>query len=151
MFPALAQVLATTPLPAYAFSRAAKLPSTVRRLIATTGSTIDTTGLELYRRLLMDSGHVDATLSMMANWRLTELIRDMPRLRLPILFMVGGNDRAVPPETSFRASVRIHGARVEGFPGLGHLLHEEAPEVAARVVRDFLFHDREQDLDTSWP
>ena len=67
VFPALAQVLSMTPLPAFAFSRAARLPSTVRRAIASTGSTIDATGLDLYRWLLMDSGHVDATLCMMAQ------------------------------------------------------------------------------------
>ena len=138
VFPALAQILSLTPLPAYAFSRAARLPSTVRQAIATTGSVIDATGLDLYRWLLMDSGHVDATLCMMAHWRLDELLADLPRLGLPTLFMVGVNDRAVPPDTSFRASRRIKGSRVEAFPGLGHLLHEEAPDLSARAVREFL-------------
>jgi magnesium chelatase accessory protein len=138
VFPALAQVLATTPLPAYAFSRAARFPSTVRRAIASTGSTIDATGLDLYRWLLMDAGHVDATLRMMANWKLTELVGDLPRLRAPTLFIVGANDRAVTPATSFRASGRIERARVEVLEGLGHLLHEEAPDAAVRVLRGFL-------------
>jgi magnesium chelatase accessory protein len=138
VFPALAQILATTPLPAYAFSRAARFPSTVRRAIASTGSTIDATGLDLYRWLLMDAGHVDATLRMMANWKLTELVGDLPRLRVPILFVVGANDRAVPPATSFRAAGRIERAKVEILADLGHLLHEEAPDAAARVLRGFL-------------
>ena len=44
----------------------------------------------------------------------------------------------MPPDTSSRAARRIAGARVEVLPGLGHLLHEEAPEAAARLVRAFL-------------
>ena len=84
---------------------------------------------------------MDATLSMMAKWTLTGLIADLPRLRVPTLFVVGTNDRAVPPETSHRASGRIEGSRVEAFPGLGHLLHEEAPDATARILRDFLSPD----------
>lgn len=138
VFPILAQALALTPLPALAFSRAARLPATVRKAIASTGSRIDAAGLDLYRRLLSDRGHVDATLCMMANWRLGELVGDLPRLEVPALFVVGAEDRAVPPDTSSRAARRIAGARVEVLPGLGHLLHEEAPEAAARLVRAFL-------------
>lgn len=137
-FPALAQALAMTPLPAFAFSRAARLPGTVRKAIASTGSTIDGAGLDLYRRLLTDAGHVDATLRMMAKWRLGELAHDLPRLEIPTLFVVGAGDRAVPPDISRRAARRIPGARVEVLPSLGHLLHEEAPETAARLVRAFL-------------
>lgn len=138
VFPALARMLALTPLPAHVFSRAARLPSTVRRAIASTGSAIDPTGLELYRWLLMDVGHVDATLCMMANWNLQDLIGDLHRLDIPVLFIVGADDRAVPPSTSVNASRRIAGSRVETFPGLGHLLHEEAPETTAHAIRAFV-------------
>ncbi len=137
IFPALAQILSLTPFPAYALSRAARAPALVRMAISSTGSALDETGLELYRRLLMDSGHVDATLCMMANWKLETLLQDLPRLRAPTLFMVGSNDRAVPPDTSLGASRRIPGARVASCPGLGHLLHEEAPAETVHAVREF--------------
>lgn len=138
VFPALAQVLSLTSLPAFAFSRAARLPSAVRRAIASTGSTLDATGLDLYRRLLTDSGHLDATLCMMARWNLAEVLPDLARLRTPTLFLVGANDRAVPPEVSFRASRRVGGSRVEVMPGLGHLLQEEAPGATAQAIRAFV-------------
>ena len=137
-FPLLAQLLSLTPLAAYAFSRAARLPPTVRRAIASTGSDLDATGFELYRLLLTDQGHVDATLCMMANWNLQEVMPELPQVRMPILFMVGTNDRAVAPETSFRASRRVEGSSVKPLPGLGHLAHEEIPSVIARSIRDFL-------------
>lgn len=138
VYPALARLLSISPLPAYAFSRAARFPSTVRRAIASTGSTLDAAGVDLYRRLLTDSGHLDATLCMMANWNLSEVMPDLPRLRMPTLFMVGAKDRAVAPDVSVRAARRIKGSRFEALPGFGHLVHEEAPKVAARVIRDFL-------------
>jgi magnesium chelatase accessory protein len=138
VFLALARLLSITPLPAYAFSRAARLPSTVRGAIASTGSTLDATGIDLYCRLLMDSGHVDATLCMMANWNLSEVMPDLARLGMPTLFMIGAKDRAVAPDISVRAARRIKGSRVAVLPGFGHLVHEEAPRVAARVIREFV-------------
>jgi magnesium chelatase accessory protein len=138
VFPALARLLSITPLPAYAFSRAARIRSTVRSAIASTGSTLDAAGVDFYRRLLMDSGHVDATLCMMANWNLLEVMSDLPRLRMPTLFMVGAKDRAVAPDISVRVAMRIKGSRVEALSGFGHLVHEEAPRVAARVIREFV-------------
>lgn len=137
VFPALARFLALTPFPALALSRAARAPAMVRTVISSTGSTIDAAGLDLYRRLLTDSGHVDATLCMMANWRLEALLDDLPRLAPPTLFIVGSNDRAVPPATSLRASRRIPNARTAMIPGVGHLLHEEAPAETARMIREF--------------
>lgn len=138
VFPALARFLSLTPFPAYALSRAARAPAMVRTVISSTGSTIDAAGIDLYRRLLSDSGHVDATLCMMANWDLAPLLDDLPRLAAPTLFIVGSSDRAVPPETSVRASRRIRDARTASLSGIGHLLHEEAPEEAARMIRAFV-------------
>jgi magnesium chelatase accessory protein len=138
IFPALARLLSITPLPSFAASRAARFSPTVRTAIASTGSTLDATGVDLYRRLLVDRGHLDATLCMLANWNLLEVMPDLPRLRAPTLFMVGANDRAVAPDVSIRASRRIEGSRVEAFPGFGHLVHEEAPGLVARVIREFV-------------
>jgi magnesium chelatase accessory protein len=75
---------------------------------------------------------------MLANWNLLEVMPDLPRLRAPTLFMVGANDRAVAPDVSIRASRRIGGSRVEAFEGFGHLVHEEAPGLVARVIREFV-------------
>jgi magnesium chelatase accessory protein len=138
VFPALAQLLAMTPLPAYAFSRAALFPSTIKRALDSTGSTIDAEGLDLYRRLLMDRHHVDATLCMMANWKLTGLMADLARLNVPALLIVGARDRAVPPEISLRASEQIEGSNAVSIDGYGHLIHEEAPELTSGVLRSFL-------------
>ena len=71
----------------------------------------------------------------MANWQLEPLWRDLPQLGLPLLLLVGANDRTLPPDQSWRAAARVAGARVVSLPGLGHLAHEEQPaQVLAHVL-----------------
>ena len=52
----------------------------VDRLIGDTGSRIDGIELDMYRRLARRSGHVGAAITMMAQWDLQPLVRDLPRL-----------------------------------------------------------------------
>lgn len=136
VFPALAQILSATPLAPLAFSRAARLAPIVPGAIASTGSRIDARGVDLYRRLLTDRTHVAATLSMMAHWRLGGLVADLKLLRAPAMFVAGAADRAVPPEMSLRAARRAAGASSQILPNLGHLLHEEVPQVATSIIAD---------------
>ncbi len=106
----------------------------VERLMRGTGSALDAQGLDLYRRLFRFPGHVAGTLGMMANWDLAALDRDLPRLAVPTLLIVGGSDKAISPDTAFRVQKRIPSARVELLRNLGHLAHEEAPEKVAGVI-----------------
>ncbi len=93
--------------------------------------------MSYYRRLFAKPGHVRGALGMMANWDLAALERDLGRLAVPLLLVVGGNDRAIRPEDAFRLRDRLPGTRVELLRGLGHLAHEEDPErVAALVAAD---------------
>lgn len=138
LFPAMAKMLALNPLTAALFARTAGSGQSVRSLITGTGSTLDDRGLALYRLLVRDRAHVDGTLGMMAGWRLDLLLEALPFIRTPTLFIAGDNDRAVPPDTSDRAAGRMPAARAVRLPGLGHLAHEEAPEVVAVLILDFL-------------
>lgn len=75
---------------------------------------------------------------MMAQWTLTGLIADLPKLETRALFLVANNDRTVPPETATKAANRMKHAEVERLDALGHLAHEEAPDqIAARITRYF--------------
>jgi len=135
LFPVLARALAVTPLTAMAFSATAGT-GTVRRLLAGTGSALDDRGVALYRALVGDRGHVDATLSMMAHWSLDGLIAALPDIAHPVTLITGDGDRAVPPATSRDAAARLPGGRHIAVPGLGHLMHEEAPEQVTDLIRD---------------
>jgi magnesium chelatase accessory protein len=137
LFPMMARALALNPFVAPTVSRMTT-PASVRRLIEGTGSRIDPLGLALYRACVSDSRHVDGALTMMAQWR-PEILRDrLRRIEVPTLFIVGTQDRAVPPETAEQAATEMPRARVETLPGLGHLAHEEEPGTVAARIEAFL-------------
>jgi len=73
LFPAMAKVLAATPFTAEVFCATAT-PTNVQKLIAGTGSQLDAQGHALYLRLARDTTHVGATLAMMAQWSLDDLL-----------------------------------------------------------------------------
>ncbi len=108
----------------------------VERVLRSTGSSLDARGIELYRRLSARPSHVAAVLSMMANWDLEPLFSELPQLRVPLLVLAGGVDRAVPVSQLRALRPRIPSARVVVLEGLGHLFHEEQPVVVARHILD---------------
>lgn len=138
LFPVMAKLLALTPGAAGFFSRSAANPDRVRSLIETTGTTLPDDGLALYRRLVGDRGHVDATLLMMAQWSLDDLLRDLPQITAPTLFLAAERDEAVPPSVAETAAARMPNAEVTHLMGLGHLAHEEDPAQIARLIATFL-------------
>lgn len=134
LFPLLARALAVTPLSASLFSASASAAS-VHRLIAGTGSTLDAEGEALYLRLTRETSHVDATLSMMAQWQLDPLLDRLPQLDVATHLITGDQDRAVPPDTSAAAAARLPRGTHERLAGLGHLAHEEQPHTIADLIR----------------
>lgn len=133
LFPMMAKALAVTPFSASLFAGSATR-SGVRSLIEGTGSHLDIEGLELYFRLAADRGHVDATLSMMAQWRLDGLLARLAQITTPVHLITGLADRAVPPQVSRDAAARLSQAHLTELPDLGHLAHEEDAETVARVI-----------------
>ena len=136
-FSPLAKLLFMNPLVPRIFARRAADRSAVQRLIANTGSVIDETGMELYGRLVSSPPHVAAALGMMASWDLAPLVRDLPKLRVPLLLVTGGGDRTISSEQAFQVRDRLPSARVEFLRGLGHLAHEERPDDIARIIMRF--------------
>ncbi|MDU8910925.1 alpha/beta fold hydrolase BchO [Aestuariicoccus sp. MJ-SS9] len=138
MFPVFARVIAMTPMMVDVAVRAAASPGRVVSLIGGTGSELSAKGMDLYAQLFRRRDHVDGTLLMMSQWKLDGLLADLPQLRSPCLFLTGSNDRTVPPVTAVEAADRMPDARVESFEGLGHLMHEEAPDKVARRILDWI-------------
>lgn len=138
LFPMLARLLSLSPFSADLFIATSSSPRIVRKLIAGTGSKIDTDGLALYQRLASDRAHVDATLAMMAQWSLDGLLSRLDQLKARTLFIVGESDSAVPPNTSAEAAAKIRNAEVIRLTGLGHLAHEEAPQMIADRITAWL-------------
>jgi len=134
LFPSMARLLFLNPFTPKIFAWTADR-SAAKRLIEGTGSRLDPQGVELYRRLFARAGHVRGALGMMANWDLESLHRALPDLKTRTLLIVGGDDRAIRPDTAFGVRDRLSDARVALIRGLGHLAHEEAPEQVAEVLR----------------
>lgn len=137
LFPIMAKALAVNPFVAPTVSRLTTARG-VERLIRATGSEIDAVGLACYRACLASTAHVDGTLTMMAQWRLEGLRRRLGRLALPVLFLTGDRDGAVPPEGAVRAAAEMPEASHRSLGPLGHLAHEEEPERAAAAICGFL-------------
>jgi len=134
LFPMVAKLLSLNPATAHFFSFFSANEARVKRLIASTGSTLTPRQLSYYQALVSDVSHVNATLSMMAQWSLEDLPERLAKITSPVLFLTGARDGAVPPEASHRAAKHIAHATVETMPMLGHLMHEEdANAVIARI------------------
>lgn len=106
----------------------------VERVLRGTGSSLDAEGIELYRRLFRSPSHVEATLGMMARWDLVPLQRDMPNLQAHLVLVACGADQAIAPDTAFKVRDLVPGSLVEFLRGLGHLAHEEQPQLIAKLI-----------------
>ncbi len=133
LFPMMAKALAVTPFSASMFA-ATTTRSSVRNLIRGTGSNLEQEGLELYYRLATDKGHVDATLSMMAQWSLDGLLLRLGEIDAPVHLITGLNDTAVPPQVSRDAVDKLPNAKLTELDGLGHLAHEEDANAIATLI-----------------
>jgi magnesium chelatase accessory protein len=110
----------------------------VERMLQSTGSSLDTRGIEMYARLSEQPGHVAGVLAMMANWDLDPLFAELPRLDVPFILVAGSRDYAVPLSQQRTLAARIRRARVVVVEGAGHVLHEEQPVTVAGTIFDAL-------------
>lgn len=138
LFPALAKVLALNPLASGLFVKSVSGPGRIQSLIRSTGSDLDATGMQLYERLIKDTGHVEATLTMMSQWRLDRLNDDLPTLATRTILLAATADKAVSAEVSEAAAKRLPNAQYIALPGLGHLAHEEQPAKICGMIRELL-------------
>lgn len=109
-------------------------PSAVDRVLRGTGSVVDARQLQLYVRLLSNAVHVQATLDMMAQWDLVGLARDLGKIDTRLVLVACGGDEAVPTQVAFDVAEKVAGSRVIFLRGIGHLAHEERPELVAELI-----------------
>lgn len=137
LFPALAKMLFVNPFVPSLFARmVSSTRETERFLVRSTGSNIEPEGIASYRKLLSNASHDAGALAMMASWDLDRLWQQLEDVTAPALLVGADRDTAVPPDSVEKAAKRMpegEFARIEG----GHLAHEEHPERAALMIRDF--------------
>lgn len=137
-FAPLARGLAMLPFVPSLFAWRARDPGLVRRLLDGTGSTLAPAQAAHYARLVRRPGHVAAALAMMANWDLAPLVRDLPRLGVPLRLIVAEGDRTIRPGEALRVRALHPAARIVSIPTLGHLAHEERPDLVASLIAEML-------------
>ncbi len=135
VFSPAAKVMAKSELMSRIFAWQAGNRRGVARLVANTGSRLEPSGHEFYRRLVRSPGHVRAALSMMANWDLNLIEQALPALQTPLYLVVAEGDQTVSPREARRVRERLPGAELTMLPGLGHLAHEERPADVAAIVQ----------------
>lgn len=135
----MAKLLAANPFVPWFFSKQAD-GSTVGKLLKDTGSAVPAESRACYETLLRSRVHVAAALRMMANWDLETLARDLPHLKTKLVLIVGDHDKTIPPQSSDAVARLVPDAQVHHLPRLGHLAHEEAPEIIAPLILSLLPH-----------
>lgn len=135
LFSPMARLISSSSLLPRLLSRHGGNAGSIARMLAGTGSRIGAEGVDLYARLVRRPEHVAGALAMMGNWDLYAFGRELPRLATPLALIVGENDRTVPPWQAAVIQQRVAGATVRRLAGLGHLAHEERPQL---VVREML-------------
>jgi magnesium chelatase accessory protein len=133
-FSPVARLLAAGSLASRFFAWQAMDPAIVQKLVRSTGSLLDSTGMSLYARLVQSPGHVSAALAMMAHWDLESLEPELPRLTLPVWMVAAENDATVPASQAAQVARRLPQARQVLWPMLGHLAHEESPAQCAALL-----------------
>ena len=143
VFSPVARLMTALPFVPALFAWQATHASVLQKLIDSTGSTLDAEGMTLYGQLVSNSGHAAGALGMMANWDLPSLAMDLPRLTTPLSLIVGSNDRTVPPRQATQVINQLPKSSGSAqsqlivLPGLGHLAHEERPDL---VLMHILHH-----------
>ena len=133
-FSPLAKFLVLNPFVPRVFAWQASDPAAVERLIAGTGSRIDQADIAQYGKLVRSPSHVAAALRMMANWRLEPLVRELPKLTTRLVLVAADNDRTISPRVAQRVRDLVPGAIVKTLHGLGHLAHEERPDLVEHII-----------------
>jgi magnesium chelatase accessory protein len=138
VFPPLARAMATLPFVPWVAARAAARPRALQHLVASTGSRLAEPQVAHYRDLLQQPRHVAGALQMMASWQVGPLVpalrRRMAQQPISLLLAAGSADTTVAPAQAQRVGQQLPGARFRMLAGLGHLAHEEAPEVVGDLL-----------------
>lgn len=138
LFPALAKMLFVNPLVPRMFAATTRIPGEAERFLKrATGSSIAQEDLRCYEALLRNHRHCEGALAMMADWDLDAFSERLSAIPNPVLLVHGRKDKAVPTGSVEAAASRLSNAKLELLPDLGHLLHEEEPDTAAKLISGF--------------
>lgn len=132
--PPAARLLAAFPQLTRFIGTRAQQPGAIEQMLSRMGSRPPATSIAHYRSLLTRPRHVQAAIDMMAMWDLEPLKRQLPGLFVPIDLIACSEDSAVAPEEAWAVARLTPSAKVHYLRHLGHLAHEERPDILADLV-----------------
>lgn len=90
-----------------------------------------------YRDMLLAPGVRGAILDRTAQAVLVDPVPLLRKIATPVLLLWGREDRMIPVRNADDYLAALPDARLITFPGVGHVLHEEAADQTAEAVRNF--------------
>lgn len=91
-----------------------------------------------YRDMLLAPGVRGAILDRTAQAILVDPVPLLRRIVTPVLLLWGREDRMIPVGNADDYLAALPDARLMTFPGVGHVLHEEAADQTSEALRNFL-------------
>ena len=137
-FPVIAKFISLNPFVPNILAGLGQNPHRVEKLIRETGSQLTATQLSRYQVLFQDRDHVEGALLMMSQWNLERLLLNLSLLKTPTLLLAGAADGTVPPSVSRSISDKMARASFAELPELGHLAHEEQPDLIFQKIKSFI-------------
>ena len=146
LFSPLARVSANSRWMANFFAYRAKNDRNIKKLLDSTGSTVDAASFRCYAELFSDPQHVSGVLRMMANWRLETLNAKLHHLQHPVQLIAASNDMTIPLRDTYKLQHLLPADKVSVHvvQGGGHLLHEQSPTSVAGLILDPAIKDSDK-------
>ena len=138
MFPIFAKIIAVVPFSSDVLAGLSKNKERTEKLIANTGSKITRDRLDHYKVLFSKPNHVKGTLKLMAEWDLSEFLKNLKNCNSNINFLVGILDKTVPISVSKKWSQILPRTKYHEISGAGHLVHEEKPYEVSQIILNHL-------------
>lgn len=136
LFAPLARLSASSEMMPRFFSYRARNDRNIKKLLDSTGSTVDAQSFRHYARLFSNPSHVSGVLRMMANWHLEKLTPRLGHLQSAIQLIAASEDKTIPLRDTYKLQQLLPADRVSVsvVNGCGHLVHEENPSAVAKLI-----------------
>ena len=94
--------------------------------------------MQRYHDMMLAPGVRTALLDRMRQTRNSDPVARLQSIKVPVLLLWGEKDAFIPVSNAQDYLKAMPQAKLVTLPGVGHVLHEEAPQASVQVVRDFL-------------
>lgn len=115
---------------------AAASSGVIGSVLSSTGSRLSDHQVALYQAMFRSSERCNAVLTMMSNWDLPSLVRELPRVPVPLTLVGGAADQWVDCGDTERLAASMPHVSSVRIPGAGHLVHEEQPAQVVALIAD---------------